>query len=209
MAGSESWALGERDHGGIRVAFSSIGLVGLVWGPLLLGDPDPGTVMLVSLVPAASLALYVVLTMTAVGSALMALVLMTIVLRTGAYLETSFLLLLVGPFLAYLRVMRTPMGAAVTGAALVAVVFATHAYVWARWEGGSSTAGLGYLYLPIFQWPLLGLAVLSERIWLWGEGKEIHPRPRAREDKARWRVVFTRDHVELEKSSKANLRVEE
>ena len=168
----------------------------LTLSPLFLDGLGTGRAVLMAFVAVGLFLFYVVATATRIGSLVMAIALGAVVLWSG----TAFLLfLLAGPPLVYLAVMKTRPGVFVTGLGLIVITLFIHASVSAAWEAGSSTAGVGYVFLPILQWPLLGLAVLFERIWLWGEGEDRDQRGRLRDDKPRWHIAFTRDHVALVK----------
>ena len=132
-------------------------------------------------------------------------------------LETLFLisgiLAVWGPFLVYAAALRTKGGAIATGSALLGIAIWTYLYVAGRFEVGSSTAPLGILYLPLLGWPALALAILLERMWLWGQGDDRLSHepagvgtgpgraalPRRRR---KWSVVVTGDHVGLVKTTR-------
>jgi hypothetical protein len=65
------------------------------------------------------------------------------------------LLMAGGPLLLYVAKMRSVGGSLVSGFVMLAWVLLVQLYVSDRWLGvGSSTAAVGYLYLPMFGFPL-------------------------------------------------------
>jgi hypothetical protein len=60
-----------------------------------------------------------------------------------------------GPLLLYVVKMRSIGGSLLGGFAMLVLALLVQAYVSDRWLGaGSSTAAVGYLYLPMFGFPL-------------------------------------------------------
>ena len=115
-----------------------------------------------------------------------------------------------GPFLVYAAALKTRVGAVATGIALLGMAIWTYVYVGGRFAVGSSTAPLAILNLPLLGWPTVALAILFERMWLWGERQDRRPIRAARVGTApgrtvppkrrrKWRVVVTGNHVGLAK----------
>jgi hypothetical protein len=69
------------------------------------------------------------------------------------------------PYLAYLAWVRTAVGTTLAGLALLAAAVGVQLYVNGRWEAGSSTAVVGYLYLPLTGFLIVGATVLVETVW--------------------------------------------
>jgi hypothetical protein len=68
------------------------------------------------------------------------------------------------PLLGYLAWVKSPPGSIASGVALVSVTIGTTLFVTARMEAGSSTAGVGYLYLLVVGLPILLVTVLIEMV---------------------------------------------
>jgi hypothetical protein len=65
------------------------------------------------------------------------------------------LLMAGGPLLLYVAKMRSVGGSVIGGVAMLVLALLVQLYVSDRWLGvGSSTAAVGYLYLPMFGFPL-------------------------------------------------------
>ncbi len=86
---------------------------------------------------------------------------------TGGELDGSgvlfFVTLLAGPFGLYVLGLRTRQGSWSTGIALICLVVVIQLMVTAAWERGSSTAPIGYLWLPVAGAAVVAIGALVER----------------------------------------------
>ncbi len=78
----------------------------------------------------------------------------------------SFFLCLLGfPYALYLLLLRTWEGSLWTGLLLICVIVGVQIMVTSAWERGSSTAPLGYFWLPLAGSFLVGAAAVIDRSW--------------------------------------------
>lgn len=69
------------------------------------------------------------------------------------------------PLLGYLAWVKSATGSIVAGVALLGVIIGTALYVTGRMEAGSSTAGVGWLYLLVIGLPVLGTTIVVEMLF--------------------------------------------
>lgn len=74
-----------------------------------------------------------------------------------------FISLLVVPYAMYLLLLRTPDASLWTGALLIGVTLVVQIMVSSAWDNGSSTAPMGYLWLPFAGVFVVGAAAVMDR----------------------------------------------
>jgi hypothetical protein len=88
-----------------------------------------------------------------------------------------FVVLAGGPLLLYVVKLRSVGGSVLGGFAMLMWALLVQAYVSDRWLGaGSSTAAVGYLYLPMFGFPLALAAWRIEHAAISGSSMTEEPR---------------------------------
>jgi hypothetical protein len=196
----------------IKLAFVAAGILGLV--PALAGPVSLAT--LVALVVFVA----IVLAPTAIDRwrasprelwsgviRLLGVMALIVALFFSVFIAPSLIfgiMMIWGPFFVYGGALRTRVGSIATGVVLLGIAAWTYLYVDHRFDIGSSTAPIGFLYLPFYGWPLVGFAVLLERLWIWGDKDPVRPsspppRPPSGQKKG-WRVVGTGNYVGLSKT---------
>ncbi len=93
--------------------------------------------------------------------------LLGVVIFTNGNLDVSgvifYLALLAVPFGAYMLLIRSRPASVTCGVTLIGMVIVVQLMVTSFWEGGSSTAPVGYLWIPLTGITIVALTAMWER----------------------------------------------